>query len=251
MRIEFCEDKNGSLFFESYSGTHWWYSNKPRIDQLHAYSIQLQRTRPLLWTHGQHLPFRTDMAVSTAQVCRRLSPFQPRFLLQELIRAHFPFQRRGSSHGGHLPEVDWLSRECRENRKRHLHPCRYQLLTAERHATNLSIVAQNTDCRCPLGQSCCFMQYGSLARPQRFGSEINNSKPPTLALARPWHSGRFVASMAERDVILKAFAELPDPAETAPARWLGQSVRTPALVSTEHKVASTSHHFPATTSNFG
>ena len=34
-------------------------------------------------------------------------PFQPRFLLQEPIRAHCPFQPRWSAHGSHLTECDW------------------------------------------------------------------------------------------------------------------------------------------------
>ena len=37
--------------------------------------------------------------------------------------------------------------------------------------------------------------------------------------------------MAERDIILKALAELPDPGETAPARW-------PGLAAPEHQLST-------------
>ena len=33
------------MLFPSYSGTLWWYSNKSRIDEIHAYSMQLERIR--------------------------------------------------------------------------------------------------------------------------------------------------------------------------------------------------------------
>ena len=65
----------------------------------------------------------------------------------------------------------------------------------------------------PLGHSCCLMQYGSTARPQRFGSEINNSNPPMSAPIKLWevdarvteptctepaHSSRFVGAQHDR-----------------------------------------------------
>ena len=49
------------------------------------------------------------------------------------------------------------------------------------------------------------MQYGSPARPQRFGSEINNSNPPLSGRSRteptctePAHSGRFVGAQHDQ-----------------------------------------------------
>ena len=70
--------------------------------------------------------------------------FQPRFLLQEVIRAHCPFQPRLSAHGSHLTECDWLSlRSAARNRKRHHRSRRCQLLTAERQAVNPLSVVQN------------------------------------------------------------------------------------------------------------
>ena len=80
------------------------------------------------------------------------APFQPRFLLQGLIRAHCPFQLRWSLHGSHLTKTEI-----------------YQ----------------------PLWQSFRCTPYGSFARTQY--------------------------------IILEARAELPDPSETTPARWLGQA----------------------------
>ena len=49
--------------------------------------------------------------------------------------------------------------------------------------------------------------------------------------AKPWDIGALRArsllvqapSTAKRDMILEALAELPDPGETAPTRWLGQT----------------------------
>ena len=50
MRIECCEDSHGSLcYLRSYSGTLWWYPDRSRIDEVHAYSLQLDRA---------HLPQR-------------------------------------------------------------------------------------------------------------------------------------------------------------------------------------------------
>ena len=34
-----------SLLFASYSGTLWWYPDKSRIDEVHAYSLQLEGAR--------------------------------------------------------------------------------------------------------------------------------------------------------------------------------------------------------------
>ena len=81
------------------------------------------------------------------------------------------------------------------------------------------------------------MQYP--ARAQRFGSEINNSNPPMSAPAKPWEvdaqersrrarspfiqAALWAPSMTERDILLAALAELPDPSDTAPVRWPGQA----------------------------
>ena len=43
-RLEHCQDTDGEvMLFPSNSGTLWWYSNKSRIDEIHAFSIQLER----------------------------------------------------------------------------------------------------------------------------------------------------------------------------------------------------------------
>ena len=75
--------------------------------------------------------------------------------------------------------------------------------------------------------------------PRRFGSATSNSSPPMSAPARPWEedaqersrrarslpiqAALWAPSMAERDIIIEALAEFPDPSETTPARWLGQA----------------------------
>ena len=89
-------------------------------------------------------------------------PFQPRFLLQELIRGHCPFQPRWSLHGSRVP----LSHGCRKNRKRLPRSRRCQLLIVQRQAMTLPIDAQNTRCMSTTLASISLNAVGILCCPQ-------------------------------------------------------------------------------------
>ena len=165
-------------------------------------------------------------------------PSQPRCLLQELIRAPGPFQPRWSPHGSRLTGCDWLSVRCAARTESIIFGSRgCQLLTAELQAMNPPSLVQNTK---NLSTSVAIISLHAvwiLCSPQGFGSGISNSSP-----AKPWEvdaqersreelarTGRTLApSMAERDTIL----ELPDPGETAPARW-------PGWTAPEHQLSPT------------
>ena len=91
-----------------------------------------------------------------------------------------------------------LSGRGRENRERHLHSSRCQLLT----------VGSGTS------SSSSSPPMSSPARTLRNGADARGDCSCSPLLWAP--------SMAERDKILEAIAELPDPSETTPTRWLGQ-----------------------------
>ena len=105
-----------------------------------------QGRRPLLWSHGQHLRFRTrTLGVGRStwlEAVDRVCPSPP---LAIQLTVPFQFLLDGPPHGGHLidPRLA-LSHGCREDRKRHLRSRRCQRLTAERQAMNSPSDVQNT-----------------------------------------------------------------------------------------------------------
>ena len=68
----------------------------------------------------------------------------------------------------------------------------------------------------------------SPAKPWEIGGQERSCRARSLLV----QAALKAPSMAERDIILRALAELPDHGETAPARWPGQTAP-------EHEISPT------------
>ena len=173
-------------------------------------------------------------------------PFLPRFLLQEIISAHRPyegvFHNRPSLQGNLLCRSDWL---------------------------RLRGIAETECMILPVRELAAFPRC---AKHLRAGERPSTRRSPVLLEEFRWQSdpvlqaALFAPSMTERDIILESPTRWP--AQEAPrapalanvagsaALRNGTDGATAAVVRSEHKVASaprnkqlsTSHHFPAITS---
>ena len=111
-------------------------------------------------------------------------PFQPRFLLQELIRTHSPFCLDG-------PPMEVTSPSATGSLSRGA--ARTESAIFVHVVTTDSGATANRSCQhrtklpevCPLWHSFRFIQCGSFAHLQRFGSGTSSSSPPTSASAKP------------------------------------------------------------------
>ena len=99
------------------------------------------------------------------------------------------------------------------------------------HRTLACVSLRTMRTRCSLA-ACRFrnqQQSCNVGASQTLGSGRSGAEP---ARTEPAHSALWAPSMAERDIILEALAEFPDPSEATPARW-------PGLAAPEHQLSPT------------
>ena len=87
-RLENCTHKDGNLMlFQSFSGTPWWYTNKSRIDEIHAYSIQMEGVQSFL---GSGIILEREKKDRTPQAVF-LTPLNPFGKDPEEEKPHFDY----------------------------------------------------------------------------------------------------------------------------------------------------------------
>ena len=138
--------------------------------------------------------------------------FQPQFLLREL-----PFQPRWSLHGSHLTECDWLTLSIVQNTR----SLSTRAIISPYAVWNLCL---------PAAFRLRNQQQQSLQRRRQPKSgEVDAQERGRRARRLLVQAALWAPSMAERDMVLEAIAELPDPGERVPHVGRSRRARGPAF----------------------